>query len=300
MHNYKDLENFPFVAEAIAIDIANSLSGAEIGIRGFRNRGFLTRLWDGLTGKSDEYVAQITADLVVAQRAMAEYLKILAKSEIHTQKCLIKVTQNLLKVIDDAKELDAKIDNVRQQLDYKIRQVYASLNDRIDNVNFQIQREKELRRLTAKYEARTLYQGRDIILRSALYIAQVSNLYWGESIEVLTKEVNYARNIVKKNLSNESEIINNLISQSLQNTKEQLVPAVIYITSMSNGSLLKTYNLVFSKKYAGLSVQPIHIKESLIIAGTIANDTFLKQGEIYTPYQLSCELAKELTDEIII
>ncbi len=300
MYNYRGLEQFPFVAEAIAIDIANSLSGAEIGIRGFRNRNFLIRMWDGLTGESDEYIAEIAADSLVAQKAMVEYLKITTTSDIHTQKCLTKVTRNLLKVINDVQLLDIKITAVKQKLESDINALRSELGNKINSIDFTAQRNRELRQMTAQYKAMSLYEGMDNILRSALYIAQVSNLYWGgTSDNIIKKEIDYAKNVVKATLINTPEAIGDLLINSLENSANKLLPVIVYITSQNNSSLLKTYNLLFSRKYAGLPTNLNNIKECLTIAEAVADDNFLQQGEIYTPYQISCELAKQLTNEPI-
>lgn len=297
MQKYNDLENYPFVTEAIAIDISNSLTGAEIGIRGFRNRKFLSRLWDGIIGKNNEYIAQFSSDLLLSQKAKIEYLKMLADSEVHSQKCLIKVSKNLLKSIEDIKALDDKINESKMILSSRITSLHESLTHKIEMLDFRVQREQELRRLTAKYKSGVLYKDFDPIINSALYISQVTSLYWGESMPILEKEIQFALNTVNENSSfSNPDSISNIISKIAINTKKEHLPLLVYITSSLNSSILKVLNSTFSKLYSGIEINNERLKEDFLIAEALSDDDFLKKGEIFTPFQIIRQLSNEFTN----
>lgn len=295
--HHSGLKDYPFITEAIAIDVSNSLTGAEIGIRGFRNRGFLSKLWDGIIGKNNEYISQFSSDLLISQKAKIEYLKILAESEVHTQRCLIKVSRNLLKSIEDIQIVDNKINETRVEINARVTRLQNSLTNKLEMLDFKVQREQELRRLTAKYKSGILYQDIAPLINAALYIAQIRSLFWGESQKVLDKEIQFARNIIKENPSfSNAESLSDIIFNSVSSTKEKHIPMLLYITSRSNSSILKVLNLSFSKVYSGIEINREKLKEDFVIAEALSDDDFLKKGEIFTPFQIIRQLSNEFTN----
>src|SRR5947209_6605773 len=70
-----------FTAETIAIDVTNALRAADSGLRGFRSRSLLRRLWHDLTGTSQELQSAISSDLVTVQRGTLKLVKEIMREE---------------------------------------------------------------------------------------------------------------------------------------------------------------------------------------------------------------------------
>ncbi len=80
-----DADAYPLLAERIAIDTTNILRSAEAGLRGFRRRPLLRRLWSGLHSHGQELQAAIGQDLIAAQRATLSLVQEVMKEESRTQ-----------------------------------------------------------------------------------------------------------------------------------------------------------------------------------------------------------------------
>lgn len=100
-----DHDVHPFLAERITIDTTNALRAAQNGLRGFRRRSLLRRLWDGVRGSGQELQAAIGQDLLTVQRAAFSLVRELMNEESRTQYCVNKVLTNLHAVNRDVDEL---------------------------------------------------------------------------------------------------------------------------------------------------------------------------------------------------
>ena len=176
-----DADNYPMLAERIAIDATNALRSAEIGLRGFRHRPLLRRLWDGLTGRGQELQAAIGQDLVTVQRATLDLVREVMEEESRTQYCINKVLINLHDVNRDVDDLLRRTSSLERNLDQKledlrseIRTEAKSLYDQIDAIHRRIDKDANVRRLTEHYRAGDLTAGLGEIVGSALYLASVA------------------------------------------------------------------------------------------------------------------------------
>ena len=111
-----DADAYPLLAERIAIDTTNALRGAEAGLRGFRRRPLLRRLWSGLHSHEQELQAAIGQDLIIAQRATLSLVQEVMKEESRTQYCVDKVLANLHAVNRDVDELLCKTSSLERKL----------------------------------------------------------------------------------------------------------------------------------------------------------------------------------------
>lgn len=126
-HIVPQADQSPFLVERVAIDVTNALRGAEVGLRGFRTRPLLRRIWEGVSAQSQERVAAIGFDLVTAQRASLTLIKEIMSHEERTLVCIDQVLDNLHAVNLD---LDAQISKTERLARYVDEQV-ASLRDEI-------------------------------------------------------------------------------------------------------------------------------------------------------------------------
>jgi len=289
----KEYNDFPFIAEALAVDISNSLSGAVIGIRGFRNRKLFKRVFDGLTGKNNEFLSQSLGDLVVSQQAITGYIKLVTDAEIHTQRCLIQVTKNLVQAIADLKETNTRVAAINNGLTEKLEAVYQELKLRIDS---KVERLEILNWVTSKFQAGELYKGFSIIFRSALYIAYVYNLYAGESKEVLDRQLMFAKNKVKVQLKDQQQpsSITAILTDIINSTAGEILPMAIFITAKPDSSFLKINNVLFLRKIAELPIDDNTIRENLKMIEVVAEDKFLASAEIFTAFQCAEKIADDL------
>ena len=177
---------YPHVYERLAIDITGGLRSADVGLRGFRNRGFLARLWGGVTGSGQELQAQIGQDLLTVQRATMSVVQEIMQEEIRTRACVAQVVHNLQAVGHDIDELGKRTETLRTgqerlklQLYQAIKQESEMLMGEIDGMRRDLSREKVTRRLTDCFQARALYPGMGPLLESAHFLASIGWLHAG-------------------------------------------------------------------------------------------------------------------------
>ena len=145
-----DTDAYPLLAERLAIDATNTLRGAEIGLRGFRRRPLLRRLWDGLRSSGQELQAAISQDLVTVQRATLSLVQEVMNEESRTQYCVNKVLVNLHAVNRDVDELLRQTSSLERKLGDIRAEFYAALSTEtkrltaeIDTIRRHIDREDE-------------------------------------------------------------------------------------------------------------------------------------------------------------
>lgn len=177
---------YPHVYERLAIDITGSLRSADVGLRGFRNRGFLVRLLGGVTGSGQELQAQIGQDLLTVQRATMSVVQEIMQEEIRTQTCVTQVVHNLQAVGHDIDELGKRTETLQtrqEQLKFQlyqaIKQESIMLMGEFEGMRRDLGREKVTRRLTDCFQARALYPGMGPLLESAHFLASIGWLQAG-------------------------------------------------------------------------------------------------------------------------
>jgi hypothetical protein len=181
-----DDDNYPLMAERIAIDVTNALRGAEMGLRGFRNRPLLRRLWHGVTGQGQELEAAIGHDLVTVQKATLSLIREIMEEESRTQYCVNKVLNNLHAVnrdVDDLlqrtsvleSDLNRRLERLRIELYEEMRSVSQLLAAEIASMQRRIDREATVRRLTERYRAGALTKETGELLGASLYVATIAS-----------------------------------------------------------------------------------------------------------------------------
>src|ERR1041384_7389117 len=148
----------PFVAEQIAIDSTDALKAAARGLRGFRSRPLLRRLWDGATGEGQELQAAIGSDVVAVQAATINLVREVMSEEARTQYCVERVLLNLHDVNSDLDSVTARVTSLEAVVD--------SLKTRQRLIETKV-------RLEALYGAGELHPGMGNVLSGALYLAHI-------------------------------------------------------------------------------------------------------------------------------
>lgn len=177
---------YPHVYERLAIDITGGLRAADVGLRGFRDRSFLKRLWGGITGSGKELQAQIGQDMLVVQRATMGVIQEIMQDQIRTQACVAKVVYNLQAVDHDIEELGKRTETLlagqrqlKRELYQAIKQESAMLIGELADMRRELSREKITRRITDCYQAGGLYQGMGPLLAAAHFLASIGWLHSG-------------------------------------------------------------------------------------------------------------------------
>jgi len=306
-NNDISISDYPFVAEKLAIDSLNALVGAEIGVRAQRDKGFFTRMLDFFTGDDVELQAQINADIITSQRATLNIVKQLIFEETRTKYCLLKVADKLHLAINKLNEHSSKItvlddrlikvEHAVAELRSTITQMDIDLNVKIDRVDFNQRRSDQVRYLTQHFKANRLHQNLGTIVSSALYIAQISNLFADEYNH--DTEVNAAKSVVLSKLSNEISPIGQILLVDLENVQYDYFSIIGYVASLVEKPICVFFNTFSQRKLAKLSNNLETVKDNLAVAKLYDMYNFLNNNILSSQYEIAEQLALELSDKKI-
>jgi hypothetical protein len=304
-NNDISMSDYPFVAEKLAIDSLNALVGAEIGVRTQRDKGFFTRMLDFFTGDDVELQAQINADIITSQRATLNIVKQLIFEETRTKYCLLKVADKLHLVINKLNEHSSKItdldgrlikvEDAVAELRSTITQMDIDLNAKIDRVDFNQRRSDQVRYLTQHFKANRLHQNLGAIVSSALYIAQISNLFADEDNH--DKEVDAAKSVVFNKLSDKTSPIEQILLADLENVKYDYFSIIGYVTSLTEKPMCVFFNAFSQRKLAKLSNNLETVKDNFAVAKLYDKYNFLSTNILSSQYEIAEQLAFELSAE---
>ena len=299
-----DADNYPMLAERIAIDATNALRSAEIGLRGFRHRPLLRRLWDGLTGRGQELQAAIGQDLVTVQRATLDLVREVMEEESRTQYCINRVSIILRDVNREVNDLLRRTSSLERNLDQElaafraeIRTEAKSLQDQINAVHRQIDKDANVRRLTEHYRAGDLTAGLGEMVGSALYLASVAWNYYTEQEEPDNRfkhewEAAYA--VVRQRLGREVRPIADALLEAVEAISLDSAESVLYLAESTTGALRCT-GMLTTRRVAGLSIKEQDAEDAVAIASALYDpDEQLESGLIR-----DVELVKAIACELI-
>lgn len=289
-------EAYPLLAERIAIEVTNALRGAEAGLRGFRNRPLLRRLWDGLTGRGQEFQAAIGQDLATVQHATLSLVQEVMKEKSRTQYCVNKVLTNLHAVNHDVDELlhrTASQEQAIQNLRAKIIEETKHLAAEIDAVQRQIDREANVRRLTEHYRAGDLTAGPGKVLGSALYMASVVWNYWEEPKERREAEWKAARAVVRQGLDAAPRPTTETLLEMAEAISPDSIESVLYLTESATG-VLRVTGMLAARRAADLRVQEKDVEDAVSIVRTLADPDKQLESFLVRDSELVDTLAQEL------
>ena len=278
------------VAERVAIDVTNALRGAEAGLRGFRRRPLLKRLWDGITGQGQELQAAIGQDLVTVQRAALSLVREVMHEEARTQYCVNKVLVNLHAVNCDLDDLQKRTARLEGELTRQVAALRAEfyqalqaeskrLAEEIDGLRRDLNREAGVRRLTKRYRAGELTANAGEVLGSSLYMASVSLMHWDDGPVRVKAEWRAARAVVSREVSQDSPVP---LEDALLEVGEAVTPAALeptlYLAQEEAGVLGVVARLV-ERRLGGLSLREEDASDAIAIVQAVSDpDHQLESG----------------------
>ena len=286
-------DTYPLLAERIAIDATNTLRGAEAGLRGFRRRPLLRRLWGGLHGHGQELQAAIGQDLIVAQRATLSLVQEVMKEESRTQYCVNKVLANLYAVNRDVDGLLRQTSSLEWKLE-SLRTETKRLTAEIDTVRRHIDREANVRRLTERYRVGDLSIEPGEILGAALYMASVAWNYWDEPDSRYKDEWAAADAVVRQRLDSRPHRIAEALLEAAETVSADFIEPVLYLAESATGALHVT-GMLMERRAANLSVQEKNAEEAVSIVTALSDPDKQLESLLVRDIELVNFVARELT-----
>ena len=272
-----DADAYPLLAERIAIDATNTLRSAEIGLRGFRRRPLLRRLWGGLHGHGQELQAAIGQDLITAQRATLSLVQEVMREESRTQYCVNKVLANLHAVNRDVDKLLLQTSSLEQKLEDMRAEFYSAismetqrLTAEIDAIRRHIDREANTRRLMERYRAGDLSREPGEIFGAALYMASVAWNYWDEPGGRYKDEWTAADAVVRQRLDSRPRRIAEALLEATETVSADFIEPVLYLAESATGAFRVT-GMLMERRAANLSVQEKNAEEAVSIVTALSD-----------------------------
>lgn len=280
-----DADAYPLLAERIAIDTTNTLRGAEAGLRGFRRRPLLRRLWGGLRGHGQELQATIGQDLIAAQRATLSLVQEVMKEESRTQYCVNEVLTNLHAVNRDVDELLLQTSSLGQKLE--------ELQAEIKAVRRHIDKEANVRRLMERYRVGDLSIEPGEILGSALYMASVAWNYWDEPVSRYEDEWKAADAVVRQRLDSRPRRIAEALLEATETVSADFIEPLLYLAESATGALRVT-GMLMERRAANLSVQEKNAEEAVSIVTALSDPDKQLESLLVRDIELVDSIAREL------
>ena len=296
-----DADAYPLLAERIAIDATNTLRGAEAGLRGFRRRPLLRRLWGGLHGHGQELQAAIGQDLIAAQRATLSLVQEVMKEESRTQYCVNKVLANLHAVNRDVDELlrqtsslERKLGDIRSEFYSALSTETKRLTAEIDTIRRHIDREANVRRLTERYRVGDLSIEPGEILGAALYMASVAWNYWDEPDSRYKDEWAAADAVVRQRLDSRPHRIAKALLEAAETVSADFIEPVLYLAESATG-VLRVTGMLTERRAANLPVQEKDAEEAVSIVTALSDPDKQLESLLVRDIELVNFVARELT-----
>lgn len=271
----------PFVAEQIAIDVTNGLRAAATGLRGFRSRPLLSRLWDGITGQGQELQAAIGSDLVVVQQATVELVREVMSEGSRTQYCVERVLRNLLAVNADFDGLVARV----AELEEAVRR----LQTRQDLLEMKSQAD-------ALYAVGELHPGTGLIFGSSLYLAHVTRLY-SAAPDLLGKGRSVTLSTIRRHVGEKPEALPILFAKALEQVRLESLETVAYLASDRPTPTLRVFGTLSERRVVGLGVDSQVIEDALIVVRKLHDPEGRLGKHLLRPLELIERVADELLAE---
>lgn len=296
---------YPLVAERIAIDATNALRGAEMGLRGFRRRPLLRRLWDGMTGRGQELQAAIGQDLVTVQRATLSLVREVMEEEARTQYCVNRVLVNLHAVNRDVDELLQRMSSVEREIDRRVTalraELYAAIQSeserlalQIEAVRRQVDREATVRRLTERYRAGDLTAGPGEVVGSGLYLASIAWQYWAEPGRRVQDEWTAAMAVVRQRLAaTKPRPLEEAVLHAASSVGGEAQETVLYLADRSSG-VLRAVGMLTERRHAGLVTTEADAADAVSITRALNDPERQLESGLVRDVEIVESVAREL------
>ena len=300
-----EADSYPLVAERIAIDATNALRGAEMGLRGFRRRPLLRRLWDGVTGQGQELQAAIGQDIVAVQRATLSLVREVMDEEARTQYCVNRVLVNLHAVnrdVDDLlrrtssleREIDRRVTALRAELYAAIRSEAEQLASRIETVKRHVDREAAVRRLTERYRAGDLTAGPGEALGGAMYLASIAWQYWAEPGQRVEDEWTAAVAVVRQRLGKSPpRPVAEAVLAAASSVSGELAETVLYLAKPAAG-VLRAIGMLTERQLAELPMTDERAADAVSITRALADPYRQLESGLVRDVEIVEAIAREL------
>ena len=272
----------PVVVEKVAIEVTNALRGAESGIRGFRRRPLLRRLWDGVTGQGQELQAAISQDLVVAQRSTLALVREVMREEARTQHCVDRVLVNLHAVNRDLdevmkrtshleRELDRRMIELRNEFYEALRLESEKLADQIGSVRRDLDREIRVRRLRDFYLSGDSSLEVGELLGASLYIASIAWMHWEDGESRVREETKASVAVVKQRLpTRRAQPTDELLLEVAGQVRPQALEGTLYLAGEHVG-VLGVVGRLIERRMGALPVLESHAEEAVAITKSLGD-----------------------------
>ncbi len=288
-----DADAYPLLAERIAIDTTNTLRGAEAGLRGFRRRPLLRRLWGGLRGHGQELQATIGQDLIAAQRATLSLVQEVMKEESRTQYCVNEVLANLHAVNRDVDGLLHQASSFERKLE-GLRTETKRLTAEIETVRRHIDREVNVRRLMERYRVGDLSIEPGEIIGAALYMASVAWNYWDEPGSQYKDEWTAADAVVRQRLDSRPRRIAEALLEATATVSADFIEPVLYLTESATGAFRVT-GMLMERRAANLSVQEKNAEDAVSIVTALSDPDKQLESHLVRDIELVKFVARDLS-----
>jgi hypothetical protein len=289
-----EAELFPVLAERVAIEASNGLRGAEAGLRAFRGRALLRRLWDGVTGRGQELPAAVAQDLVVVQRATLAIVREVMGEEARTQDCVGRVLVNLQAVNRDLDEASGRLEVLEREarvLRALVQVESARLAVLVEGVRGELHREACVRRLGDLYRTGDLHRGTGDILGASLFLAAVDAQY----PEGREQEARVALAVVKQRLSARPVPLEDALLAAALGLADRVCEPLLYLGEGGRrGPCLAVLSALVERRLAGLPCRAVDAADAVAIARATRDPERLLQGPLVRPGELAGWIAREL------
>lgn len=301
----RSADAYPLVAERVAIDATNALRGAEMGLRGFRRRPLLRRLWDGITGQGQELQAAIGQDLVTVQRATLSLVREVMDEEARTQYCVNRVLVNLHAVNRDVDDLLRRTSSLERDLEHRVAALRAelygairaeaeALASQIETVKGHVDREASVRRLTERYRAGDLTAEPGEALGGALFLASIAWHYWAEPGTRVDQEWAAAAAVVRQRLgSSKPRPVSEAVLEAALGVGPGAGETALYLAESSTG-VLHSIGMLTERRLAQLAVSEEHATEAVSITRALADPDRQLESGLVRDIEVVEAIAKEL------
>jgi len=228
----------PFLAERLAVDLTAGLVAAGQGLQAFRRRPLLRRLWDDVTGQTQEKAVTIGADLLAVQEATMGVVRIVMEETGRSQHCLNRVLTNLRQVnhdFDKVQQQAAQTATHQAQFQKALQANVVHVMKQIDHVNHKVDRLALLRQLQNLFQTGKLHPGTGPLLGSAMYWASITLLFEGD---VHPGERDATLAVVEQRVGREVDFLPEMLARDVIGLDSAALETVRYLADRSGESLL--------------------------------------------------------------
>lgn len=298
-------EDFPLLAERVAIDLTGALRNADAGLRGLRRRPMLRRIWESATGKGQERHSAIGADLVAAQKSVLTLVQHVMKEESRSQYCINRVLLNLhalngdvTHVVERLTELE-EIVTVRQAFHTawmeQIGQVADQLVHDLEATRQRLDRLSAVRHLTERYRAGRISAAAGEVLGAAQFLATIGWQYADEGHANAARELETALYVIEQRIdSNRPRPLAEAILEAAADVQSTMLEPMLYISHESSG-VLRAVAMLIERRAAGLRVDLTSAADAVAVTRTLADP----DGQLSAGLVRKVELVQAIAQELL-